>query len=442
MAVLALALAALVLPALCNGFPVVFFDTGAYLARAFDSRLEPGRGPFYGFFIAATGGRFSLWPVIVMQAVSTLWLISLTLRLHGFAGGRAASVAALALSATTTAAWGVATVMPDAFAPLAVLGWYVLAFGGDRLGPFETAGVVALLLLAALVHMTHMAALLGLALCPGSLLLVLRPGYRRGTALAMAVPMVALLLLPLVNGVISGQFGFTPGGQTFFFGRMVQSGLIGRYLDEHCPSPSLRLCAYQGMLPASADEWIWDTDSPFHTLGGWNGYADEMHGIAVGSLTDHPWLHLQAAAMAAFEQFGRVGTGEDIDSPYWHTDEEIGLHLPGSLPAFMAGLQRNSGLTMLTAPLNHLYVPLTRAAMFGLTILLALAWLQGRGRRLPATILIALAGNAVICGVLSGPHDRYQGRIAWLATFAVMVSIAEAIAAIQFAGEPLKAATD
>lgn len=424
-----LALAALVLPALLNGFPVVFFDTGAYLARAFEARLEPGRGPFYGFLIAATGGRFSLWPVIVMQAISTLWLLSLTLRLHGFAGGRAVSVTALVLSATTTAAWGVATVMPDAFAPLVVLAWYVLAFGGDRLGPVELAGAAALLLLAALVHMTHLAALLGLALCPGVPLLIWWPVYRRGAALAAAVPLAALLLLPLVNGLISDQFGFTPGGQTFVFGRMVQSGLIGRYLDEHCPSPVLRLCAYQGGLPATADEWIWDSDSPFHALGGWTGYAEEMRGITAGSLADHPWLHLRAAATAAGEQFLRVGTGEDIDSWYWHTDEEIGRRLPDSLPALMGALQHNNGLTLLTTSLNRLYVPLTLAAIAVLAILLVMAWSQGRRFHLPATVLIALTGNAMVCGILSGPHDRYQGRMAWLATFAVMVTVAEAVVA-------------
>jgi len=420
---IALGLAALLAPALANGFPLVFHDTGAYLARAFDSRLEPGRGPFYGFFIAATGGRFTLWPVIAVQAAATLWLLSLTLRLHGFGGGRMAALTALGLSATSTAAWGVATVMPDAFAPLTVLAWYVLTFDAGRMRPWEIAGTAALLLLSALVHMTHLALGLGLALCPGAIVMIRWPEFRRGALLAAAMPVAALVLLPLVNGAVSGQYGLTPGGQTFVFGRMLQSGLVERYLDDHCPLPGLRLCGYRGTLPATADEWIWDSDSPFQALGGWDGYAEEMRRIAVGSLSDHPGANLQAAAEAAGEQFLRVGTGEDIGNEYWHTAREIERRLPASGPAFVGGLQHNDRLGLITDLLNRLYVPLTLTA----TATLATLLLLGQQWRLPATVLIALAGNAFLCGVFSGPHDRYQGRMAWLAIFAVMISALEVL---------------
>ena len=35
--------------------------------------------------------------------------------------------------------------------------------------------------------------------------------------------------------------------------------------------------------------------------------------------------------------------------------------------------------------------------------------------------LMALLGNAFICGVISGPHDRY-GAMVWIATFAVLIA--------------------
>jgi hypothetical protein len=35
-----------------------------------------------------------------------------------------------------------------------------------------------------------------------------------------------------------------------------------------------------------------------------------------------------------------------------------------------------------------------------------------------------LLGNAVICGVLSGPHDRYGSRLAWIATLTVLLAAA------------------
>jgi len=49
---------------------------------------------------------------------------------------------------------------------------------------------------------------------------------------------------------------------------------------------------------------------------------------------------------------------------------------------------------------------------------------------LAATVALAMLGNAFICGVISGPHDRYGARLVWLATFTVLIA-----AARQFTGD-------
>jgi len=47
---------------------------------------------------------------------------------------------------------------------------------------------------------------------------------------------------------------------------------------------------------------------------------------------------------------------------------------------------------------------------------------------LAATVSVALLGNAFICGVISGPLDRYGARLAWLATFTLLVAVAKVFA--------------
>ena len=42
---------------------------------------------------------------------------------------------------------------------------------------------------------------------------------------------------------------------------------------------------------------------------------------------------------------------------------------------------------------------------------------------LAGTVTSALLGNAFICAVISGPHDRYGARMAWVATFVVLIAI-------------------
>ena len=41
---------------------------------------------------------------------------------------------------------------------------------------------------------------------------------------------------------------------------------------------------------------------------------------------------------------------------------------------------------------------------------------------LAATVSFAVLGNAFICAVISGPHDRYGARLAWVATFVVLIA--------------------
>jgi peptidoglycan/LPS O-acetylase OafA/YrhL len=75
--------------------------------------------------------------------------------------------------------------------------------------------------------------------------------------------------------------------------------------------------------------------------------------------------------------------------------------------------------------LNRLHVPVALTSMLLLAGIVASAI---RRRRLDdltllaATATFALLGNAVVCGVISGPHDRYGARLAWIATFVVLIA--------------------
>jgi len=73
---------------------------------------------------------------------------------------------------------------------------------------------------------------------------------------AAAIATGATLLLA-ANFALSGQLVWTPGGFGIAFGRMLEDGLVKRYLDDHCPDARLKLCPYRSELPRSADEFLW-----------------------------------------------------------------------------------------------------------------------------------------------------------------------------------------
>ncbi len=74
--------------------------------------------------------------------------------------------------------------------------------------------------------------------------------------------------------------------------------------------------------------------------------------------------------------------------------------------------------------MNALHV----SVALGTILILPVFLLGGRVRRSAATlslfVMIALLGNAVICGVLSNPHDRYQSRLVWLAPLSLIIALA------------------
>ena len=48
----------------------------------------------------------------------------------------------------------------------------------------------------------------------------------------------------------------SPGGYGVAFRRMLQDGIVARYLRDHCPQQQLKLCPYRDELPVTADEFL------------------------------------------------------------------------------------------------------------------------------------------------------------------------------------------
>src|SRR5882724_981733 len=327
----------LLAPALWNGFPLLQYDTGGYIARWYEGTLEVSRSTIYGLFLNVLT-RPDFWPAILVQAALTVWILSLLLRLHGF-GARAVIVVIAALSVFTALPFIADVLLTDIFAGLAVLALYIRLRFSDGLEPWERH---ALFLFIAFASATHSATLL-------VLLAMLAMGFfvalfdRRLVALSQIVGGVTALLLGaamliVANYAVAGRISWTPGGVGILFGRMLQAGIATRYLDDHCPDPRFKLCDHRGELPASADEFFWGA-SVFDRLGRFDGLNDEMRTIVIESLTQYPWQQIQAAISATLEQLVLAATGYGIHTEIWHTHGMIENFVPTALPGMQAARQ-------------------------------------------------------------------------------------------------------
>ena len=420
-------IALLLWPALWNGFPLIFPDTGGYLLRPLEGTLALGRSAVYGTFLAA-GLPLDFWPNVLIQAAGTVFVIRVLLRTHGL-GGRPwlAVILVVALTAFTGLPWYVSLLMPEIWAGWAVLALYLLAFRRDALGRVEMLTLGAMIVFAIASHMATLALCLGLIVCfalirfAGPYIRMPRP--RLGVAATALV--AGALLCPTANYLIADEFAFTPGGTTFVFGRLVQDGLITRYLDEHCPDEQVSLCRYATALPKTADEWLWTRSSPIHQLGGWEAYTPESKRLILATLRLYPGQHLSTAVKAAIDQFLSFRTTFSVDpDDNFHVIGTFERILsPEADARFLAARQQRDRLDVSVLNLAHVPVAAVSLALVAFIVAFGHPRVGPFTRARCATVLLALLGNATICGVLSNPNDRYQGRLVWLAVLAAGIAI-------------------
>jgi hypothetical protein len=231
-------------------------------------------------------------------------------------------------------------------------------------------------------------------------------------------------MLLAANFAVSGRLAWTPGGYGIVFARMLQDGIVKRYLDAHCAERHFKLCRYRNELPKTADAFLWGA-GPFNELGRFNGLGDEMRAIVIESLVEYPGMQLETALAASAKQLVSVSTGEGVLTTILHTYGIMERYTPSVVPAMRAARQQHGDLHF--EALNAVQVPLALGAMAALPLF---CWL-GRRRRgfadlalLAATVSIAILGNAVVCGALSNAHDRYGARLAWVPLFvSVLVAL-------------------
>jgi hypothetical protein len=228
-------------------------------------------------------------------------------------------------------------------------------------------------------------------------------------------------MLLAANYAVAGRVAWTPGGAAITFGRMLQTGVVARYLEEHCPDPRFRLCAHQKELPSDADKFFWG-DSVFNTLGRFEGLNDEMRTTVLESLRAYPWLQIKNAVIGTAQQLVGDRTGYGVNTEIWHTYAMIERFAPAAAPAMQAAHQQKGELDF--TAINRVHVLVAWTSMLLLVGVIALGFRMARFADLSllaGVAALAILANAFVCGALSNPHDRYGSRIAWLAPFVVLL---------------------
>lgn len=442
-ALLAIATAALLWPAIYNRFPLVFPDTGAYFSVAWAHLWTLDRSPFYGFYLrmlSGLDGTVQVWAGIVVQSAAVALCLLLALgRLAPSASSKARLAIVLLLAVGTSLPWHASQLMPDAFTGPTVL----LAWLASTRNPSE-AGSPLLWFAAFLATLTHYTHLPLFVLTVAVTLLAeywsrkatLGALLRRAAAAAFVVALV-LASLTFTNAHFLGRWSAVPTGPAFLFARLHEDGFVQPWLAAHCPHGDAPvLCSIRDRLPRDSQELLWNVHSPFNTMvwkprfePGDQEILDELRRASLGGIEAQPVAFAKVSSEAAASQFVHFAVLDDEcpavcrnkDSAVYSRFKTLRPELFGQMLASrqLQGSMPKSAWRLLTTP----------ASVLGLLLLPLLCAVAIRRRDSTSAgfllaVISALVANAWLAGALSDVHDRYQSRVVWLAPFAVLAVLA------------------
>jgi hypothetical protein len=446
----------LLIPALYNGFPLVYGDSASYLLGH-----TPYRSVGYYIFNRIFDMKVSPWPGVVLQSLIVSWTIwQFASALFDITDFPRMFLLAVFLTVGTSLPWFVSWIMPDIFTALMIIALVLLCFAQDALSRLSKIILVMLIGMALPFHHANLPVALwifpALGLCT---LLGWRPSrpfllgfFASGIGLTLGV--VAMLTMNLA----SGQVGLSRSGSVFLLARMLEDGTALSYLEQTCPRQHFAVCAdlnelksynsqhpYPQAYPQNTLFNYFFFEGPLERLGGFTGEEAEASAIVRGTLLMYAPAQFRASVDNGWRQLLLFSTGSDIfaySDKSWVSTAILSRFGPAVYEKYRYSQQNRNSQAYPKYPYPYVDAPVKVREWIGpafapsldfsligrldtvvvaassllLIGFLIYAWAKKQPRSFYATIMTAamVVGNAFTFGALSGPSDRYQARVIWL----------------------------
>jgi hypothetical protein len=412
--------------AVWNGFPLIFYDTGAYIWQGLGRVFTPERSPVYSLFLSYGGAARSLWLIAILQALMTSFVVVQLARVEAprLNLGKFAIIA-LGLAVLTALPWYAGQIEPDCFTALTVLCTYLLALHTGGMGRARSLAILMIGSFSAATHPSHFALIAGLVMVVGAIKIVSIVWHGRealqksNIALPLLSAVIGLCIIVGANYELTGKVFINRAGSVFVFASFLQDGVVQHLLDDSCPTSRYALCPYRAHLPHTAEQYLWLPYSPFNRLGRFEGTAAESQKMVDDMIVHYPGLVLGGTIRDTAQQLVTFRTGDQIEPQQWAIATSLRKFVPHQMRAYLGARQQRDQIRF--GLVNAVHVPVGALAQLAM---LAGLIVTLRRERWGAAVLLgfmaaALFGNALICGALSNPHDRYQSRLVWLPVLAL-----------------------
>lgn len=415
-----------------NGYPLIYPDTGAYLASGFDGTVPWDRTIFYGLFIRHISLSASPWLIIIAQGFIISWLLHLTTGIF-FKNLKRNLIYLLSVTLvtlTTGFSFNVSIIIPDIFSPIALLCLIILIFHHE-LGKIRRIIISIIFLFSICTHLSNIPTFAILLFCLIGYVYIkkLRKKESFISLKRILLPtylfFFSLLLIPSVNYLHGDNFGYSKGSHVFMMNHLIECGVMDQYLEHNCKTSDYTLCEYENNLGTN---FIWGAESPLHKTGGWKTTKEEYNKI-IADVYSSPryWpLIIQKGIEYTFKQFFSFDIGDpkphlEGSAPYG----QIHWRFHDSLREYKNSKQNKSLLSVSAFDFIQLWIILI--SMLSLFILISFSNFKKliplELRWMIITVFIYSLANAAICSNLSTVDPRYQNRLVWLFPILVIFSL-------------------
>ncbi|MCL6285271.1 hypothetical protein M3P21_17215 [Ruegeria sp. 2012CJ41-6] len=446
------------IPAALNGFPFVFFDTHGYYDAGEavtgvvvkSERADPlsndapsnisvttteagdppdenagndggkkliqmSRSPYYGVIL------FNLWqvsPFLIVLFQSLIIALVVWLVCREVCPKRPVSAflaAGVVCAALTPLPYFTSYSMPDVFSGLIPLIIFLLCYRTGTLSRSAFVFLWGLLVAVILFHSSHILVSLGLILFV-TLLAVSRKYRPRisgwiGVTSAFATGILGVFLFAFVAYTV---FGSWPVNPPFLTARGIEDGPVARMIEQGCDPDEFAICAARPLPNTDSTLFLWQGDSFYQQADPEmkTRLAREDAAVFLTAAGKWPGLQFTASARNFLTQIRKFGLFE------FKTAKRV---FREAAPSFMTQSELaaygDSRAVSGRYPFEALSIVVYLSALAGLAMVLYLVSRADTDRSLRilvVLVLVTMVGNALVTGVLSDPHHRYQARIIWL----------------------------
>jgi hypothetical protein len=427
----------LLIPAFYNGYPLVYSDTGSYVASGMDLVIPEHRTIMYGLFIRFFSFNFSIWLVVFVQSLIVSYVLwHITRVINKTISKRLFLIGLALLSWFTGLGWYTSQIMPDIFTVTAIGTLLLLALKKD----YKIYQKVIFSLLLVFSINAHFSNYLISILTVLGLFVITRtkfiPNAKKELSFLLPTIIVTLSILTgsLINYAVGSTFKINQGSHVFLMGKMLDSGVLKSFLDDECKNDNYVLCNCKDSLPVTSRELLWNTNSPLYQNGGWTGSEKPFNDILFDIFTSpkHLALFTYNTILSSVSQLFQNDVGSGLVSN-WYKDPtsppyaQIAKHFPFELNQYKQSRQNGNlwdqGLDFTFINyINNMFLVISLGLLFYIfTSKTKRKSIDIHAQLIIVTFFLGIVVNAIVVGSLANVYDRLQSRISWMLIFCMLL---------------------